>query len=245
MPERVLLIGVYGMELVECGGALAANVAAGGQSFATLMLCRERMRADVSRAADVLGVEVDFLGFRNGFVAVDEEHKRALVRAIRTVRPTIVITQDPEHSLADLDPDRRPAMTLILEALGLASRNFAEDDGLKPHPVPTIYYMTPSRPNCVVDIAPHWQQKVAAMGMLESQMEFSGRHWTEQLTPADLEALVPGFAALDSDLERGRAVHQALDKAVHIYHGIGHHGRYAFAEPYRREGDFHLPTLVR
>ncbi|MDP4505437.1 PIG-L deacetylase family protein [Nonomuraea turcica] len=245
MSERMLLIGVYGMELVECGGALAANVAAGGQSFATLMLCRERMRADVSKAADVLGVEVGFLGFRNGYVAVDEEHKRALVRAIRTVRPTIVITQDPEHSLADLDPDRRPAMTLILEALGLASRDFADDDGLEPHPVPTIYYMTPSRPNCVVDIAPHWEQKVAAMDLLESQMEFSGRHWTEQLTPADLEALVPGFAGLSSDLERGRAVHRALDKAVHIYHGIGHHGRYAFAEAYRREGDFYLPTLMR
>ncbi|MGP3918360.1 hypothetical protein [Nonomuraea sp. 10N515B] len=136
-------------------------------------------------------------------------------------------------------------MTLILEALGLASRDFADDDGLEPHPVPTIYYMTPSRPNCVIDIAPHWEQKVAAMDLLESQMEFSGRHWTEQLTPADLEALVPGFAGLSSDLERGRAVHRALDKAVHIYHGIGHHGRYAFAEAYRREGDFHLPTLMR
>ncbi|MGP3918359.1 hypothetical protein [Nonomuraea sp. 10N515B] len=95
MSERMLLIGVYGMELVECGGALAANVAAGGQSFATLMLCRERMRADVSKAADVLGVEVGFLGFRNGYVAVDEEHKRALVRAIRTVRPTIRTPSTP------------------------------------------------------------------------------------------------------------------------------------------------------
>lgn len=225
--------------------ALAANVAAGGESYATLMLCREQMRADVRKAADVLGVEVDFLGFRNGFVAVDEEHKRALVQANRTVRPSVVITQDPEHSLADLDPDRRPAMTLIFEALGLAGREFALDDGLEPHPVPTIYYMTPSRPNCVANIGPHWEQKVAAMDVLESQLEFSGRHWAEQMTPEDLEALVPGFAQLGNDLERGRAVHRALDRAVHVYHGIGHHGRFAFAEPYRREGDFHLTTLVR
>lgn len=246
MAERVLLIGVYGMELVECGGALAANVAAGGTSHATLMLCAERMRGDVEKAAAVLGVETPhFLGFRNGYINFDEEHKRALVRVIRTVKPTIVITQDPEHSLPDLDPDRRPAMTLILEALGLASRTFADDDRLGPHPVPTIYYMTPARPNCVVDITPHWQQKVDAMDLLESQLEFSGRHWTEQMTPDALEALAPGFASLDSDLERGRAVHRALDRAVHIYHGIGHHGHYAFAEAFRREGDFHLPTLVR
>jgi LmbE family N-acetylglucosaminyl deacetylase len=246
MGERVLLIGVYGMELVECGGALAANVAAGGTSYATLMLSAYGSRKDVEGAAAVLGVEnPHFLDFRNGFVDVDEAHKRALVQVIRTVKPTIVITQDPEHSLPDLDPDRRPAMTLILEALGLASRTFAADDGLPPHPVPTLYYMTPSRPNCVVDITPHWRQKVDAMDLLESQMEFSGRHWAEHMTPEALEALAPGFASLDSDVERGRVVHRVLDRAVHIYHGIGHHGHYAFAEAYRREGNFHLPALIR
>ncbi|HEX5995907.1 MAG TPA: hypothetical protein VFY84_12260 [Jiangellales bacterium] len=245
MGEQVMLIGVYGMELVECGGALAANMAAGGESHAVLMLCNERMRGNVEKAGAILGVKTQFLNFRNGFVSFDEEHKRAVVKVIRSVRPSIVITQDPEHSLADLDPDRRPAMTLILEALGLASRPWATEDDLDPHPVPTIYYMTPSRPNCVIDITPHWQQKVDAMDVLESQLEFSGRHWTEHMTPEALETLAPGFRALDSDLERGRAVHRALDRAVHIYHGIGHHGHYAFAEAYRREGDFHLPTLIR
>lgn len=239
-----MLIGVYGMELVECGGALAANVAAGGQSHAALMLCHERMQHDVTQAADVLGVQVQFLNFRHGYVNVDEEHKRALVRAIRTVRPSIVITQDPEHSLADLDPDRRPAMTLILEALGLASRTFATDEGLEPHPVPTVYYMTPSRPNCVVNIAPYWDKKVAAMDTLQSQLEFSGKHWSTALAPEDLEALVPGYSGLGSDLERGRAVHRVLDRAIHIFHGIGHHGHFAFGEAYRREGDFHLDTLI-
>jgi N-acetylglucosamine malate deacetylase 1 len=38
-----------------------------------------------------------------------------------------VITQDPEHSQHDLDPDRRPAMTLLLESLALAARDFALD----------------------------------------------------------------------------------------------------------------------
>ncbi|WP_405110369.1 hypothetical protein OG559_30325 [Micromonospora sp. NBC_01405] len=244
MGSRVLLIGVYGMEIVECGGALAANLAAGGESHAALMVCDEDMRPGVSAAADVLGVPVEFLGFRQGHVAVDEAHKRALVKVIRTVRPSIVITQDPEHSLTDLDPDRRPAMTLVLEALGLAGRGFAADDGLAPHPVPTIYYMTPSRANCVVDIAPYWPLKVAAMNSLRSQLEFSAAHWENELRPADLEALVPGYAQLEDAYERGRALHEVLDRATHIYHGVGHHGRYAFAEAYRREGDFHLPALI-
>ncbi|HBH13189.1 MAG TPA: GlcNAc-PI de-N-acetylase, partial [Clostridiales bacterium] len=36
MPKRMLLLGVYGMELVECGGALAINVQKGGVSFASI-----------------------------------------------------------------------------------------------------------------------------------------------------------------------------------------------------------------
>ncbi|MDZ5447895.1 hypothetical protein U2F26_35265 [Micromonospora sp. 4G57] len=83
-------------------------------------------------------------------------------------------------------------MTLILEALALASRGSAADEGLEPHPVPTVYYMSPSRPNCVVNIAPYWDKKVATMDALESQLEFSGRHWSEAMKPENLEALVPG-----------------------------------------------------
>ncbi|GAA4698498.1 PIG-L deacetylase family protein [Phytohabitans rumicis] len=244
MGSRVLLIGVYGTELVDCGGALAANTAAGGSSQAALLVCDELMRADVGAAAEILGVPVYFLGFQQGHVAADEAHKRALVRVIRTVRPSIVITQDPEQSLTDLDPDRRPAMTLILEALGLAGRGYAAEDGLPPHPVPTVYYMTPSRPNCVVDVAPYWPVKVAAMNALRTQLEFSAAHWENQLSPADLGALVPGYANIADPYERGRALHEVLDRAAHIYHGAGHHGRYAFAEAYRRDGDFHLSTLI-
>lgn len=170
----ILLLGTYGLELVECGGALALNAQRGGRSHAAVLLCREEMRPQVREAAEILGVEVEFLDFAYGHVAPDVPSKKRLVEVIRRVKPDIVITQDPEHCVTDLDPDRRQAMVLYLEAIALASRDFAvEELGLPPHPIPTIYYLMPAHPNCVVDIAPVWELKRRALEKLEAQLRFT------------------------------------------------------------------------
>lgn len=236
MAERLLLLGVYGMELVEAGGALAANAAAGGTSYASLMFCSPQMRAGISRAGSLLDTEVSFVDFDAESIDADPARRAELVGVLRRVRPTVVITQDPEHSLADLDPGRRPAMTLILEALSLCARDWLVSDGQAAlDRVPTVYYMSPLRPNCVVDVTPHWSQKTAAMNGLDSQLEYTAVHWEAELTSAQLDALVPGYADLEPGAERGRALHTVLDRANHIHHGLGHHGRFPFAEVYRRE----------
>ncbi|CAG9610711.1 PIG-L deacetylase family protein [Pseudoneobacillus rhizosphaerae] len=244
--QRILFLGVYGMEVVECGGALAKNVQNGGESFATIMLCRETSQPQVQKAAEVLGVNVTFLNFQYGTVDLSVESKLKLIKVIREVKPDIIITQDPEHSFHDLDPDRRPAMTLLLESIALSSRDFAleETPGLNPHPIPTIYYMTPHHPNTVVDITAVWEKKEKAMDMLESQMEFSGMHFDEMLDPKAAEILCPGFSKLANNHEKGRAMHKILDKAVHVYHGLPSHGHFALAEAYRREGNYHLQELI-
>lgn len=246
MGKKMLLLGVYGMEVVECGGALAINAKNGGESYASIMLSSERSRPQITDAAAVLGVKMFFPGFQYGYVDVSPESKKKLVRIIREVKPDIIITQDPEHSYHDLDPDRRQAMILILESIALASRDFALDEmpELEPHPIPTIYYMTPHHPNCVVDISSVWEQKTEAMDVLQSQMEFSGRHFAESVDPDALEKIVPGFSNLASDYEKGRAVHKILDQAVHVYHGLATHGHFALAEAYKREGNFHLKELI-
>ncbi|MBG9451086.1 GlcNAc-PI de-N-acetylase [Cytobacillus firmus] len=245
--QRVLFLGVYGMEVVECGGALAKNVLSGGESYATIMLCRESSQPQVRNAAQTLGVNVSFLNFQYGTVDLSKESKVKLIKVIREVKPDIIITQDPEHSFHDLDPDRRPAMTLLLESIALASRDFALDEtpGLNPHPIPTIYYMTPHHPNTVIDISDVWDKKEAAMDMLESQMEFSGMHFDDMLDSKATEILSPGFSQLNNFHEKGRAIHKVLDKAVHVYHGLATHGHFALAEAYRREGNFHLDELIK
>jgi N-acetylglucosamine malate deacetylase 1 len=244
--HKVLLIAVYGMEVVECGGTLAKHVAAGGTAHAHVLLSRERSRPEVRAAAAHLGVDVSFAEHRSGHLASDVAAKTALVRVIRETRPEVVITQDPEHSFHDLDPDRRPAMVLILESLALAARDFATEElpGLAPHPIPTIYYMTPHHPDCVVDISDVWQLKERAMDELGSQMTFSGSMFPTHYREDHLRLMVPEWDTLGSDRERGRAVHRVLDFVTHLHNGAGSHGRFAFAEAFRREGKYHLDALV-
>lgn len=244
--ERVLLLGVYGMEAVEAGGALALAVDAGGAAHVAIMLAREASRPQVTEAAKILGATIEFLDFEAGAVEANRESKKVIVDVVRRFRPDIVITQDPEHSMEDLDPDRRQAMTVILEGIALAGRDFAVDElgGEPPHPIPTVYFMTPSRPNCTVDIGPAWDRKEAAMDVLESQMAFSGGHFAAMLDPDEAERLVPGFADLATDQERGRAVHREIDRAVHLGHGIPAHGSVVFGEAYRRMGRFEFDRLL-
>ena len=246
MGVRMLLLGVYGMEMVECGGALALNVKNGGQSFASIMLAGEQTRKDVAKAAEVLGVEkVYFNNFTSGEVNFDHASKVELVRVIREVKPDIIITQDPEHCQIDLDPDRRPAMILLQEAMALASRQFALDEmpGLEPHPIPTIYYMSPLNPNCILNVASVWKLKEAGMDVLESQMNFSGHHFERKLAPEEREIICPGFDQMPTYYEKGRKIHAAMDRALAMYWGVCGHGSYALAEHYRREGLYEFKEL--
>lgn len=247
MSKKILLLGVYGMEMVECGGTLTINKQNGGESHAALMLVREDMKQDIRNAAEVLGVDsVNFLDFERGGVDLRHEYKEAICRVVREVKPDIIITQDPEHSFEDLDPDRRPAMLLILEAVALAGRDYALDKmpELQPHPIPTIYYMSPAKANCNVDISQVLPLKNAAMAELKFQMQYSGQHARTILDAANQDALMGGSIAGKSDYEVGRAYQGALDYALHVGAGIGHHGRHVVAEPFRRQGLFELKELM-
>lgn len=239
----VLLLATFGLEVVECG-ALARNADAGGRSEAAVLLSRVESRPEVERAAEILSTKVRFLEKRYGEVAPDVEHKRRVVEVLRSVRPDIVITQDPEHSFEDLDPDRRPAMTLYLEALALAGRDWQVEacGGWAPHSARVVYYMTPRQPNCIIDVALAWERKQRALAELGSQLAFSGQTF-RRLFGAGLRALLPEEASMD-DTGVGLALHHHLDRAFHLYHGAGHHGRFLLAEPYRRQDLFHLDTLV-
>ena len=246
MAKTVLMLATFAMEIVECGGALYKNARTGGKSHAAVLLCREANRAGTVKVGEVLGTTVEFLNFEQGQVAPDVAGKKKLVEVIRRVRPDICIMQDPVHSFPDLDPDRRPAMILYLEALALASRDFALSDmpGLKPHPVPAIYYMTPEHANCVIDVADIWEVKEQAMNCLAGQQEFTGKVLRERLSPTALRNLVGSDKTQASDLELGRALHSVLDRSFHVYHGYPSHARVAMGEPYRREGPFELEQLV-
>ena len=245
--QRILLLGVYGMEVVECGGVLCKNTDAGGVSHAAILFASPQMRADLNRSAEILGCSIENLGMDAGTNAGTREEKLEIVRVIRTFRPDIIITQDPEHCVSDLDPGRRPAMTVLLEGMALAGRDYALEElpGLKPHRGFTIYYMTPEHPNCLVDICDVWERKCQTMDALERQLEFIGELMEGSRRKSQYAMLIPGFAEMSTSLEIGTAAKRLMDQAYHLYHGsTGHHDVF-LSESYRRDGMFILDTLMK
>ena len=115
------------MEMVECGGVLCKNVQAGGVSHAVILFASPKMRTDLDKSAEILGCSIEYLDMDSGVISGTLEEKLEIVRVIRTFRPDIIITQDPEHCVSDLDPGRRPAMTVLLEGMALAGRAYALD----------------------------------------------------------------------------------------------------------------------
>jgi hypothetical protein len=244
--SRILLLGVYGMELVEVGGTLAQNAMEGGLSHAGIMLSNQPMQSQLKPCAELLKVGLDFFEFSAHSLLPNQEHLVKIVRLIRKIKPDLIITQDPEHCWSDLDPGRRMAMIIILDGISLAAREFAVEDltDRSSHPIPTIYYMTPAKPDCLVDISDSWDLKMQAMGMLEEQLCFSARHFQTYYGSRIMEKIVPGWADLESELERGRRAKLEMDRAFHLYHGASGHGHFAFSEPFRREGLYHFRELL-
>ncbi len=244
--KRILLLGVYGMEIVECGGVLHKNAMAGGVSHASILFAGSRMREGLEKAAEKLHCSIEYLGMDTGTISASEEEKLVVIRVIRSFRPDIIITQDTEHCIGDLDPGRRPAMTLLLESMALAGRDYARDKmpDLKPHRHFSIYYMTPEHPNCLVDIASSWQAKCEAMDVLESQLEFIAELAEGTEKEKQYAQLIPGFDQMQTRLERGRAIKRLMDQAYHLFYGSTGHNHVLLSENYRRDGMFVLNQLM-
>lgn len=242
---RMLLLGVYGMEMVECGGTLCKNVKLGGASHASILFAGEKMREGLDVSSPILGCTIEYQGMNSAAISASLKEKLQLIRCIRRFRPDIIITQDPEHCVDDLDPGRRPAMTLLLEAMALAGRDFTGDTtGLKPWGKFTVYFMTPEHPNCLVDISDVWQEKCAAMDALTYQLEFIGELMEGSRRKPYYEMLIPGFSDLRDNVAVGTAAKRLQDQAYHLYYGSTGHDDVFLSEAFRRSNKFVLENLV-
>lgn len=235
---HVLMMASYGLEILECDGAIARALAAGDTVSAAVLMCREESKPQVRKAAAVLGVEdVEFLDVPFGEVTFHGEHKVKVVGLIRRTRPDVIIMQDPEHAQLDLDPDRRVIAMLCPEVLAVAGRDWRLEEcgGHDPHPIPTIYYMTPERANCIVEIGDALPLKLKALEALSAQNSFRAEHWLVQTTPEILRQVVPAWT--DGDLETlGREGQRALFSALALSSGFASHSGAVLGEPYRRDG---------
>lgn len=77
---RVLMLASFGLEIVECGGALARHVQAEDYVHAVVLLSRPESRPQVREAADILGIkDVEFLMFPYGDWTVNIPWKERIV----------------------------------------------------------------------------------------------------------------------------------------------------------------------
>jgi LmbE family N-acetylglucosaminyl deacetylase len=242
------MLASFGLEIVECGGALALHVQAGDEVQAAVLLSRAESRPQVSQAAKILGIEeVDYLDFPYGGWTVDVPWKEKIVAMLRRTRPEIIITQDPHHAQHDLDPDRRLIALIYAESLALASRDWhlEECGGLDPLPVPTIYYMTPEHANCIVEIGETFELKQQALAVLGYQLAFSAQMIEQRATSETLHHVLPEYEALKEDkVALGLALHREFDKALALVHGLAGHSGAVMGEAYRREGPFVVDKLM-
>ena len=154
--------------------------------------------------------------------------------------------QDPEEATHHLDPDRRVAMTLYLEALSLSGRDWQLEacGNFKPHEIHSIYYMTPHNPSCVVEIGSTFALKQQALDVLSYQLAFSGQVIKQRIGDVALRHVISNYDAIQNDDEAlGRALFHATDLALALYHGAAGHAHAGLAEAFRHEGPLKMERL--
>ena len=246
---KVLMLASFGLEIVECGGALAAHLKAGDEVEAAVLMARQESRGQIRQAAGILGIDqVEFLEFPYGEYTVDVQWKERIVKLIRRVCPDIVITQDPVHAQHDLDPDRRTIALLYPKSFALAGRDWHIDEcgGYAPFHVGVIYYMSPEEPNCIIEISEHVEKKQKALEVFSYQLAFSAQSIRERAPEAVLRYVLPNYDELLKDpAALGLAFHTQFDKALALYHGLSGHSGAVLGEAYPHEGPFVLDKLLK
>jgi LmbE family N-acetylglucosaminyl deacetylase len=143
-----------------------------------LMETRER---EQRQAGEILGLkDVIFMRKPDGMLVPDLALRKDLVRVIRTLKPNVIICQDPTSWYFGQEyinhPDHRAAGQVTLEAIFPAARNhrmFPElmtEEGLEPHRVDEVYVSSPKEPDTWIDISTTMDQKISALRAHVSQL---------------------------------------------------------------------------
>ena len=135
-------------------------------------------RAEQTAAAREVGVtDLIWLGYPDGRVVVSIELRRDIARAIRQVRPSLVVCQSPQREWSRIvasHPDHLAAGEATICAVYPDSRNpftFPElaEEGWEAHVVDEVLIMGDPDPDTFVDVTETFDQKVAALRAHRSQ----------------------------------------------------------------------------
>lgn len=156
---------------------------AGGLGVDPEELARVR-EAEARRACSILGVkDVEFLGFKDEYLFIEEEPLKAVGRIIRGYKPHRIYTHHADGTPAEDNLDHINTFHLVVRAAFTVKWPQAEELGSEPWNTPEIYtyeVLTPlHHPTTYVDITDVVEVKIRALKEYRSQMMW-GR-WDEAI----------------------------------------------------------------
>ena len=158
------------------------------------------------------GKSITFLDYPDGELEVTMELKKHIVKAIRSIKPDVVITMDPTviYSAANgiiNHPDHRAAGQATLDAVFPLARDrltFPEllIDGFEPHKTATILLVNFNDSNFAVDITNTFDTKMNALKAHVSQFgDLENSTWVRSMAEAQGQkagcALAESFVRID------------------------------------------------
>jgi LmbE family N-acetylglucosaminyl deacetylase len=196
-PQKILVVLAHPDDPeFFCGATTARWIKAGHQVSYCVLTCGDKGTKDLAipsdelcairqkeqrQAAHVLGVEqIIFLNYPDGYLVADLQLRKDITRVLRSIRPDIMVTCDPQ-TLFTLNgglnhPDHRAAGQAALDAVFPAVRdhlNFPElwqEENLEPHIVREVWVCGTLVPDTVLDVTPTWEIKIKALYEHKSQI---------------------------------------------------------------------------
>ena len=143
---------------------------------------RDMRRGEQHEACRILGVKDVFFGeYEDGLLEVTPQLKCDIVRAIRQVKPHVVITMDPTEVYSVgigivNHTDHRAAGQATLDAVYPLARDYfsfrdlCDVEKLEPHKVKTVLMTNFGKQNYYIDISPQLETKLQALAAHKSQV---------------------------------------------------------------------------
>lgn len=163
----------------------------------------EGRAVEAENAAKILKLDIrENLGLADGHVFVDDAARTAMVRALRRLKPKVILT----HQSGDTHPDHDHIAKLVRECSRLvAMRNYDPETGDEKCPPPIVAHAVFSRrivPSFIVDISDHLDERMEAIKAHRSQ--FYDPNSTEP------ETMLTGKSYLDDIESRARYFGQLI-----------------------------------
>ena len=195
-----------------------------------------RRKAEVEKAARILGIATEVLDIHDGELEPTLENRRKITRLIREWKADIVMSHRPN----DYHPDHRYTGVLVQDSAFMVAVPFFCPDAppLKNNPVFLFYPDAFQKPNLfqadiAVSIDSVIEKKLDALDTLESQFYEGGALGSADLIPKDPEKQQDRRKRVRHDFAvRNQAIAQRYRAKLAEWHGQEHADKVQFAEAF-------------